>query len=542
MGVSLSRRELLKLGGVAAGAALAVDHAPVAAQAPKRGGVFRLRGEDPIGFEPHATVSFRTMTNLSYTHSRLVKVKAGASVAPNTLPVEGDLAESWNQSGETTYVFHLRKGVRWHPKPPLNGRELTAEDVKYSFDRFLGTRTNPNRSVLEAVDRVEAVDRHTVRFILKEPYAWFIDALASTSTWVVAREAVEKFGDLKRTEACIGTGPWMLERYEPAVRLTFVRNPNYFIPGLPHADGVEVTIDEDPSSRLAGWLSGKYDFAPEAGMVVRRLDLDLARQRKPGLQTADVITLFGGITWMKLDQEPFKDVRVRRALAQASNWKEILETNAWSQGHGVPNTAVPAAFKEWALPIGELPPESRRLYETNHAEARKLLREAGLPNGFKTTLDTTPGYGPDYVDAVQVGLRNWKSAGIDVELKLKEYGAYIASTIFGKFERMAGGLFGLWTVPDLYLYSYHVPGQALNAGGVNDPKLTEMIRQQRRVFDVRKRRDLLYDIQRYCAQQVYHLYAPSVNSVAAWEPYVKNFGPNVGFDHGGRLMVAWLDR
>ena len=542
MGVSLSRRELLKLGGVAAGAALAVDHAPVAAQAPKRGGVFRLRGEDPIGFDPHATVSFRTMTNLSYTHSRLVKTKAGASVAPNTLPVEGDLAESWSQPNETTYVFHLRKGVRWHPKPPLNGRELTAEDVKYSLDRFLGTRTNPNRSVLEAVDRVEAVDRHTVRFTLKEPYAWFIDALASTSTWVVAREAVEKFGDLKRQAACIGTGPWMLERYEPAVKLTFVRNPHYFMPGLPHADGVEVTIDEDPSSRLAGWLSGKYDFAPEAGMVVRRLDLDLARQRKPGLQTADVITLFGGITWMKLDQEPFKDVRVRRALAQASNWKEILETNAWSQGHGVPNTAVPAAFKEWALPINELPAESRRLYETNHAEARKLLREAGLPNGFKTTLDATPGYGPDYVDAVQVALRNWKSAGIDVELKLKEYGAYIASTIFGKFERMAGGLFGLWTVPELYLYSYHVPGQALNAGGVNDPKLTEMIRQQRRVFDVRKRRDLLYDIQRYCAQQVYHLYAPSVNSVAAWEPYVKNFGPNVGFDHGGRLMVAWLDR
>ena len=542
MKASLSRRELLKLGGVVAGAALGVDHSPATAQTPKRGGVFRLRGEDPIGFDPHATVSFRTMTNLSYTHSRLVKVKAGASVAPNTLPVEGDLAESWSQSGDITYVFHLRKGVRWHPKPPLNGRELTAEDVKYSFDRFLGTRTNPNRSVLEAVDRVEVVDRHTVRFTLKEPYAWFIDALASTSTWVVAREAVEKFGDLKRPEACIGTGPWMLERYEPAVRLTFVRNPNYFIPGLPHADGVEVTIDDDPSSRLAGWLAGKYDFAPEAGMVVRRLDLDLARQRKPALQTADVITLFGGITWMKLDQEPFKDVRVRRALAQASNWKEILETNAWSQGHGVPNTVVPAAFKEWSLPIGELPAESRRLYETNHAEARRLLREAGLPNGFKTTLDTTPGYGPDYIDAVQVGLRNWKSAGIEVELKLKEYGAYIASTIFGKFDRMAGGLFGLWTVPDLYLYSYHVPGQTLNAGGVNDPKLTDMIRQQRRVFDVRKRRDLLYDIQRYCAQQVYHLYAPSVNSVAAWEPYVKNFGPNVGFDHGGRLMVAWLDR
>ncbi len=120
MGASLSRRELLKLGGIAAGAALAADHAPATAQAPKRGGVFRLRGEDPIGFDPHATVSFRTMTNLSYTHSRLVQVKAGGSVAPNTLPVEGDLAESWSQPNDTTYVFHLRKGIHWHPKPPLN--------------------------------------------------------------------------------------------------------------------------------------------------------------------------------------------------------------------------------------------------------------------------------------------------------------------------------------------------------------------------------------------------------------------------------------
>ena len=76
-------------------------------------------------------------------------------------------------------------------------------------------------------------------------------------------------------------------------------------------------------------------------MVVRRLDLHVAKQRKPNLQTGDFTVMFGGITMMKLDQEPFKDVRVRRALALASNWKEILETNAWSQGHGVPNPAVP---------------------------------------------------------------------------------------------------------------------------------------------------------------------------------------------------------
>jgi ABC-type transport system substrate-binding protein len=465
-GLSISRRDLLKLGGgVAGAAAIPCTREPAAAQAPKRGGVFRLRGEDPVGFDPQLTVAFKTMMNLSFTHSRLVKVKAGSGVPPGTLPLEPDLAESWTQPSETTYVFTLRKGVRWHPKPPVNGRELTADDVKYTYERFLGTRGNPNRGSLEAIDRIEALDRHTVRFMLKEPYAWFLDALA-----------------------------------------------------------------------------GKYDFAPESGMVVRRLDLDIARQRKPGLQMAEHVVGFGGITWMKLDQEPFRDVRVRRALAQASNWREILETNAWSQGHGVPNPAVPAAFREWSIPLTELPPESRRLYEHNTAEAKRLLREAGLPNGFRAPLETTSGYGPDWMDAVQVTLKNWKSAGIEIDLKLKEYGAYISTTIFGKFERMANGLFGLWLVPDSYLYNYYVPGQMLNASGVNDPKLTDMIRLQRRTFDVRKRRDIIYDIQRHCAQQTYQLYGPSVSAVAAWELYVKNFGPNIGFDYGGRLMVAWLDR
>lgn len=537
----ISRRDVLKLAGTAAAATPILPHA-VSAQTPKRGGVLRVRGEDPVGFDPHLTVSFKTMQSLSFTHSRLLKVKAGSGVTPGTLPIEGDLAESWTQPNDTTYVFTLRKGVRWHPKPPVGGRELTAEDVKYTFERFLGTRANPNRGSLEFIERVEAPDRHTVRFTLKEPYAWFLDALAGTFAWIVAREAVEKFGDLRRPEACIGTGPWMLDRYEPNVRLIYVRNPGYFVPGLPYVDGVEMTIDDDPSSRLAAWLAGKYDFAPEAGMVVRRLDLDIARQRKPGLQTAEHTVVFGGITWMKLDQDPFRDVRVRRALAQAGNWREILETNAWSQGHGVPNPAVPAAFRDWSIPIAELPPDTRRLYEHNTAEAKRLLREAGLPNGFKTPLETTGGYGPDWLDSLQVTVKNWKSAGVETDLKLKEYGAFISTTIFGKFERMATGLFGLWLVPDSYLYNHYMPGQLLNAGGVNDPKLAEMIRLQRRTFDLRKRRDVLYDIQRYCAQQAYVLYGPSVSAMAAWEPYVKNFAPNIGFDYGGRLMVTWLDR
>src|SRR5262245_61854069 len=278
IGPQVSRRNLIKLGGMAvaagaAGTAWSLLDAPKAeAQAPKRGGTFRMRFHlAPVHFDPQVTVAFTTMLPLSFTHSRLVKVKAGSAVRPGTQPLEPDLAESWTQPNDTTFVFKLRKGARWHTKPPVNGREVTAEDVKYTYERFM-LPVNPNRGLLEQVDRIDVLDTHTVKFTLKEPFAWFLDSLASPSTWIIAKEAVEQYGDLKRPESCVGTGPWMLERYEPNVRSTWVRNPNYFISGLPYVDSVEVAIETDPASALAMWLAGRYDFAPEYGMVVRRSD------------------------------------------------------------------------------------------------------------------------------------------------------------------------------------------------------------------------------------------------------------------------------
>src|SRR5216684_4128030 len=336
--------------------------------------------------QPTSSLTRRDLLKLGGT-----ALAGGASVVPGTQPIENDLAESWERQGDTVYVFKLKKGVRWHNKPPVNGRELTAEDVKYTYERFLTIKGNGNKTVLEMVDKVEAVDKYTVKFTLREPNAWFIDRLASTTTWIVARESVEQHGDLRKPESVIGTGPWMLQRYEPNVRISFARHPNYFVSGLPHADGVEIVLSSDPAAGFAA---------------------------------------------MKIDQEPFKDVRVRRAFAMADNWHEILETNAWSMGKGVPNPLIPATLKEWTIPIGQLPPEGRALYEFDPKGARKLLAEAGYPNGLKVPIETTPGYGPDWMDAVQVALRNWKLAGIEGDLKLKEYGAFVTSAVFGKFDKM----------------------------------------------------------------------------------------------------------
>jgi peptide/nickel transport system substrate-binding protein len=538
----MTRRGLLgTAGGALAAATLGRPAITPAGAAPRQGGVFRIGLNDPRAFDPHQTVGWMTQIALSFTHSRLVRHHAGPDVPPGTFPIEGDLAESWTQTGDTSYVFKLRRGVRWHPKPPVNGRALTADDVKYTYDRFLALKGNPNRVMLEAIDRVEALDRHTVRFALKEPYAWFLDALAGTTTWIVPREVVEQHGDLKRAETCIGTGPWMLERYQPNVRLSWARHPHYFRTGLPYADAVEGLIVADPTARLARWLGGALDFAPEYGMVVRRLDLDVVRARKPGLQTLEYTSMAGSFLAMKVDQEPFNDLRVRRALALATDRRAAVEASALSRGLGVPNPAIPAALAQWSIPLAELSPDGRRLQEHDQAEARRLLTEAGHGADLKVPFETAR-FGPDWVDEAQVYQRSWKESGIEAQLKLKEIGAFMASGLRGKFEKLMMAPRGGPLFPDPYLAAFHLPGEPANSSSVNDPRLTQAIRLQRRTFDPARRREILHDIQRQLAEQVYYVYGFSGRVVSAWESYVRNFGPNLGNDYGGRLTEAWLDR
>ena len=213
--MDVSRRDLLALGGLAlAGTALAPSIGQ--AQTPKRGGTLSIRTWDPPHFDPFGTISYKTHIALSFTHGRLLKHRAGPSVVPGTFPVEGDLAESWSQPSDTTYVFKLRRGVKFHNKPPVNGRELTADDVVFSVNHFLTVKGTANAYMLESVDKVEAVDKYTVKFTLKEPFVWFLDMLSNPfAVAIVAKEVVEKYGDLKKPESVIGTGPWMLDAYRP---------------------------------------------------------------------------------------------------------------------------------------------------------------------------------------------------------------------------------------------------------------------------------------------------------------------------------------
>jgi len=224
-------------------------------------------------------------------YSTLLRHKFGPGIQPGTFIVEPHLAEWWEALDDTTYVFHLRQGVKWHHKPPVNGRELVAEDVKFTCDRFLTEKAHADHYVLEAVDRVEVIDRYTVRFLLKEPFVWLVDMLANPRMWIIAREMVEKFGDLKKPESAIGTGPFLLERYEPNVKTVFTGNLDYFLPGPPWVDGVEWFVVNHPSAALAMYRTGQLDCGPASWWSVRQDDLESITKTHPHLMYQDCLSM-----------------------------------------------------------------------------------------------------------------------------------------------------------------------------------------------------------------------------------------------------------
>ncbi|MEK7444590.1 MAG: hypothetical protein AABZ70_07025, partial [candidate division NC10 bacterium] len=135
-----------------------------------------------------------------------------------------------------------------------------------------------------------------------------------------------------------------------------------------------------------------------------------------------------------------------------------------------------------------------------------------------------------------------KNVGIDAKLNQKEYGAYISTTFYGKYDSMAFGPQTPFLDPDNFLYGQYYPGETKNHGHINDPVAADMLVRQRRTPDLAKRKEIINEIQRYLATQQYYVQMPSGVAIGVWDGALKNFGANLGYDYGGRVMAAWLDR
>lgn len=536
----MHRPVALALASLFAAALLAAPPAAPAAESPKRGGVLRIADREAPNLDPHLSVSFLTHSWDSLVYSQLVRYAHGPEQkGPADFTIVPDLAEKWDYHSPTVIVFTLRKGVRFHNKPPVNGREVTAEDAKYSIQRFMSK--SAFRARFDVVQSVDVVDRYTLRVTLKEPFAPFLNHLAAaTYVAILPREVEEKYKDFNRPEAMIGSGPFMVKSYQKGVQIAFERNPDYFVKGLPYLDGVVIEITPDASARLSLLRAGKVDLAHMWGYLSAE-EARSVTQTTPEIVSTPVMTLASAIIYFRTDQPPFNDVRVRRAVSLAIDRKAWNESILYGEGC-VDSGPVPCALVDWKLPVAKMDAaKARYLVGYDPAEARRLLAEAGYPNGFTAPMAHWPGYVPPFRTYYELAADNLGKVGITVELRPEEYGKYISTTYLGKFDKMAMGPQAPGNEIDDWLYAGFYPEQPHNRSHVADAELNRLLTAQRRELEPQKRLAIIQDIQRYLVDKAYYVYLPTWPQHITHAPRVKGFKHHDGFSTGQRLMFTWIE-
>ncbi len=507
--------------------------APAAGE-PRRGGVLRFAYHlQPPSLDPHETVSVGLMNPAALAYSRLLRFRVGADVEPRQLSLEPDLAEAWEQTDDVSYFFRLRRGVRFHNVAPVNCRELTAEDVEYTVRRVLTHPAAGQKHLFADIDRMEILDRYTVKFVLKSPNAAFLRYVASPFTWIIPREVVEQFGSLKTH--MIGTGPFIVKEYTPNVSLIFKRNPDYFEVGLPYVDEVHRLIVPDESARISAFRAGELDIisvsVPTQAQGLRR--------SVPGAGFEAVVNSSWPKVSFRTDRKelPFADRRVRQAISLALDREGMLQ--AVLGGEGVIGGPISASF-EWALSVDRLGAGSR-YYRQDLTEAKRLLALAGYGGGFKFNLVSTQQLGQQHVQWLEMIKANLAEVNIDVNLVWQEFTTFVTTTYVGKYDEATGSRSGSSVDSDEFLTIWYGPGSPRNLSYVNDPIPNEMMIRQRRTNNQDQRRIIIEEIQRYLAEQQYYITGVIEYSYTFWQDRVRNYRPHV---QAGQYQLArtWLSR
>jgi len=446
------------------------------------------------------------------------------------------LADSWEMSPDgLTYTFHLKKGVKWQDKPPVNGRELVAEDVKWSVWNIIKTPAAPRRTQFEeAVQSIDCPDKYTVVFHLKEPRASFLLYMANPYVEILPHESMEEFGDFNSPKAAVGAGPFILEEYTPAVSIVFKKNPTYYRAneGLPYLDGVRFIIIPDASTSLAAFRAANIDIRG-----IARVDLASVKKTNPDIYCYEAGVSASALQLaMRTDKPPFNDVRVRRALSMALDRQAVIDT--FHFGYGIDQQGPIHAASKWYLKDQG---ECAKYGKYNPDEAKRLLAEAGYPNGFETTLEGTPSWGAEwgeyYIDALA-------DIGIKARIRMHDLGAWY-QLCRAKYEAL-GWLYGWGGAtldPDMWVEGLYAPWSPLDFSAVNDPKLNEMILAQRAALNPEKRQEILNEIQRYDACQRYYVQWPLAYSVTCQQSWVRNYMSHAANYSTGRIYeIVWLDQ
>ena len=453
-------------------------------ETPRSGGelVFAV-GELPPSYDGHRETTFATVHPVAPHYSTLLRFD------PQNYPkIVGDVAESWNVSKDgLTYTFKIRKGIKFH-----DGSDVTSKDVKASYDKIIFPPegvASARKASYAVVDKIETPDISTVTFYLKHPSASFLANLASPWNFIYKADILAK--DPRWYEKNImGSGPFIFVEYVAGSHWVAKKNPSYFMKGRPYLDGYKAIFIRDTAPRVAAVRSGQAliefrGFSPASrDDIVRTLGNKVVVQESPW-NCGQTVTI-------NSEKKPFDDPRVRRALTLAIDRQEASKAlSSISLMKYVGGLFRPGS--EFAIPEAELSKLAGfgKSIEAARKEARRLLKEAGVPEGYSFTLKNRNVKEPYEVTGVFV-IDQWRQIGLNVTHIPQEGGPYFNDFRQGNFETGIDFSCDFMDEPDLQLFKFVSSDKSpVNYARYRDGVLDDLYEKQSRTTDAKERLKLL---------------------------------------------------
>ncbi|WP_421361731.1 MULTISPECIES: ABC transporter substrate-binding protein [Agrobacterium] len=386
--------------------------------------------------------------------------------------IQPELAESWELTDPSTYLFKLRTNAKFQ-----NGEPVTAEDVKASFDAIRAEKSTAYlRQYFQEIEKIEAVDPKTVRITLKRSTPSFIAVLASPHAPVVFSKQMDK------PETMIGAGPYKLESSEKGVSLVFKARTDFYKPGLPKTENLRFVVYADDSLRVAALEAGDVDiieYVPAQSMK--------SLSEKPGMQMQSALGLFMYVVF-NLKQGPFTNPLVRSAVAHAINREDLVKGAFLGFGKALDGVPLPEGSPYRSQDLDHLWP-----YDPDRAKA--LLKEAGAENLQATLLATsTYSFHKDPAEIIQAQL---SAIGMNIKLSLPEWGVRVSQGNEGRYHfAINGGASELGDPDELSSLLGSGADSYRRSVGLADPKLDDLLLRGRYEADQAKRVEIYRDLQR----------------------------------------------
>jgi peptide/nickel transport system substrate-binding protein len=480
---------------------------------PKMGGTLKAAWDaEWVSLDPHLSSAYSSFAVLANVVEGLTTFDDAVKLAPS-------LAESWEQSEDgLTWTFKIRQGVKFS-----NGREMTSDDVKFSFERIINPELGSGRvnSCGGADATFDAPDATTFRITTTSSNGVLpITIAGAAGCAIVANESVGEDGQIV---VPIGTGPFVIQDVVGTTSMTLLKNPDYWQTGLPYLDEIDIVVIPEASSREAALLGGEVDWimspAPQSYEALKG-NADVVVGETPLLQYS-----YMGVNTTR---DPLSDIRVRQAMAYAIDREQICAAGAFGLCTPIEGPTSPGS--PWYFDYAP--------YGRDVEKAKALLAEAGFADGFDLELMPTSTY-EETVRQAQVVQQNLAEVGIRATINAPEWSQWLELEGGGNYDVYLCGWIGL-TDADLYYYLQHRTGEVFNFTGFSNPEFDSLVDEGRSITDFDQRYEIYSQANKLLVDEAPYIYFYSPVGLRAYKPFVKGFVTRP--DLLNQLWNVWLDQ